>query len=54
MTTRLRMAAWPHRERLTAYVSSYVALAEALGAPLWTLDRRLARACPASVTVVTP
>ena len=53
MTAALRMAAWATRGRLTADDGSYVALAQALGAPLWTLDRRLARACPASVTVVT-
>jgi predicted nucleic acid-binding protein len=35
---------WELRENLTAYDASYVALAEALGAPLLTTDARLARA----------
>ena len=35
---------WELRVILTAYDAVYVALAEALGAPLVTLDRRLARA----------
>ena len=35
---------WALRERLTPYDAAYVALAEALGAPLVTTDRRLARA----------
>lgn len=35
---------WELRSNLTAYDATYVALAEALGAPLLTLDRRLARA----------
>jgi predicted nucleic acid-binding protein len=48
----LRLARWPHdalipriwalRENLTAYDAAYVALAEALDAPLLTCDRRLA------------
>ncbi len=33
---------WELRENLTAYDAVYVALAEVLGAPLLTLDRRLA------------
>ena len=41
---------WELRSTLTSYDASYVALAEALGAPLATLDARLARApgptCP--------
>src|SRR5487761_2026594 len=36
--------AWELRHSLTAADALYVALAEALGAPLITLDRRLARA----------
>ena len=35
---------WELRDILSAYDASYVALAEALGAPLITADRRLARA----------
>jgi predicted nucleic acid-binding protein len=35
---------WELRANLTAYDAAYVALAEALGAPLLTRDRRLARA----------
>jgi predicted nucleic acid-binding protein len=35
---------WELRKNLTAYDGWYVALAEALDAPLVTLDRRLARA----------
>ncbi len=50
----LRLRRWPHepllariwelRENLTAYDAAYVALAEALEAPLLTRDRRLASA----------
>lgn len=35
---------WSLRQNLTAYDAAYVALAEALGAPLLTTDRRLASA----------
>ena len=35
---------WELRENLTAYDAAYVALAEALDAPLVTMDGRLARA----------
>ncbi|HSJ99331.1 MAG TPA: type II toxin-antitoxin system VapC family toxin [Myxococcota bacterium] len=35
---------WSLRQRVTAYDAVYLALAEALPAPLVTLDRRLARA----------
>ncbi len=36
--------AWDLRSNLTAYDASYVALAELIGAPLVTLDKRLERA----------
>lgn len=35
--------AWALRENITAYDAAYVALAEALDAPLLTTDGRLAR-----------
>jgi predicted nucleic acid-binding protein len=35
---------WQLRENMTAYDAAYVALAEALGAPLLTFDARLANA----------
>jgi predicted nucleic acid-binding protein len=35
---------WALHPTVTAYDAAFVALAEALDAPLWTLDRRLARA----------
>ncbi len=35
---------WTLRDNLTAYDAAYVALAEALGAPMFTRDRRLAAA----------
>lgn len=35
---------WGLRENVTAYGAAYVALAEALDAPLITMDERLARA----------
>ncbi|NEK87624.1 type II toxin-antitoxin system VapC family toxin [Blastococcus saxobsidens] len=35
---------WELHPGITAYDAAYVALAEALDAPLWTLDRRLAAA----------
>jgi predicted nucleic acid-binding protein len=38
----LAVRAWELRANVTAYDACYVALAEALGAPLATLDRRLA------------
>jgi predicted nucleic acid-binding protein len=39
----LRDRIWNIRKNLTAYDGAYVALAEALDAPLFTLDARLAR-----------
>jgi len=41
---RLLPRIWELRHNLTAYDAAYVALAEALGAPLVTRDRRLAAA----------
>ena len=35
---------WELHPGVTAYDAAYVALAEALDVPLWTLDRRLAAA----------
>ena len=42
---------WELRHNVTAYDAIYVALAEALDAPLITCDARLARAPVASVTI---
>lgn len=42
--TSLMGRVWDMRENLTAYDAAYVALAEALNAPLVTTDARLARA----------
>jgi len=42
---------WVLRHNLSAYDATYVALAEALDAPLLTLDRRLAQAAGHSATV---
>jgi predicted nucleic acid-binding protein len=53
--TGLLDRAWQLRHNLTFYDGIYVALAELLGAPLITLDRRLARAVDDAtrVTVLT-
>ena len=40
----LALRIWDLRQNLTAYDAAYIALAEALGAPLLTRDRRLASA----------
>ena len=42
--TTLMGRVWDMRENLTAYDAAYVALAEALDAPLVTMDARLAQA----------
>ena len=42
---------WELRENVTAYDAAYVAFAEALDAPLITLDRRLAQAPGSNATV---
>lgn len=46
--------AWSHRENLTMYDASYVALAEHLGAPLVTLDHAIAGAPGLDCEVLTP
>lgn len=43
---------WALRGNITSYDASYVALAEALGVPLVTRDRRLARAAAGTCEVV--
>jgi len=45
---------WGLRGNLTAYDAWYVALAEALGAPLATLDRRLSKAKGPSCAFLLP
>ena len=45
---------WSLRENLSAYDAAYVALAEALGLPLVTADRRLARAAGNRIPVEAP
>ena len=52
MNRALRSAAWALRDRSTACDAAYVALADALGAPLWTRDARLARGAPAATEVL--
>jgi len=42
----LMQRVWELRSNLTAYDAAYVALAELLGAPLVTTDRRLAKSAP--------
>ncbi|GAB3996631.1 hypothetical protein GCM10029992_17290 [Glycomyces albus] len=45
---------WELRDNVTAYDASYIALAEALQAPLWTRDRRLANAPGIKCRTVEP
>jgi predicted nucleic acid-binding protein len=45
---------WALHATVTAYDAAYVALAEELDAPLWTLDRRLAAASGPRCTFRTP
>lgn len=45
---------WALRVSLTSYDACYVALAEALGCPLVTLDRKLSRASGLICEVITP
>lgn len=46
-TGSLMARAWELHQAITPYDACYVALAEALGAPLVTADRKLVRACSA-------
>ncbi len=50
----LLRAMWRHRHDISAYDASYVALAQSLGAPLLTCDRRLARAAERFCDVIVP
>ncbi|WP_216898086.1 type II toxin-antitoxin system VapC family toxin [Nocardia alni] len=45
---------WALRENVTAYDAAYVAIAEARGIPLITLDERLARASGPTCEFLTP
>ncbi|WP_141242955.1 type II toxin-antitoxin system VapC family toxin [Geodermatophilus obscurus] len=45
---------WELHPAVTAYDAAFVALAEELGAPLWTLDRRLADSPGPRCTFRTP
>ena len=45
---------WELHPTVTTYDAAYVALAEALDAPLLTLDRRLARATGPACTFLLP
>ena len=45
---------WELGENLTSYDAWYVALAEALGCPLVTLDRKLGRAAGPACEIITP
>ncbi len=45
---------WALRANLTSYDAWYVAVAEALGWPLLTLDRRLSRARGPTCEIITP
>jgi len=50
----LAARAWEHRQNLSVYDASYVALAELLKVPLVTLDRRLAGAPGLDCAVLVP
>lgn len=45
---------WTLRSNLTSYDAWYVAVAEALGCPLITLDRKLARAAGPACEIIVP
>ena len=53
-TTALHGRIWSLRHNLTAYDAAFVALAEALGAPLATCDRSMARAPGPRCEFITP
>lgn len=50
----LATRAWQLRPNLATYDAAYVALAELIGAPLVTLDRRMARAPGLQCRILTP
>lgn len=50
-TAALRAHVWTLRDNLTSYDAAYVAVAAALGCPLWTRDRGLAASARRHVTV---
>ncbi|MGM7670904.1 type II toxin-antitoxin system VapC family toxin [Microbacterium sp. A93] len=52
--THLLSRIWALRHDISAYDAGYVALAEALGIPLLTLDRNLARTAQRYCDVITP
>ena len=45
---------WEMRANLTCYDAWHVALAEALNCPLFTLDRKLARAVGPACEIIAP
>ena len=49
----IAVRAWELRHNLTYYDASYVALAELLGLPLYTLDRRLAASTGHAAKVIS-
>ena len=50
----LARRAWELRRNVSSYDAAYIALAEAVGAPLITLDRRLQRAPKVTCAIETP
>lgn len=52
--THLLSRIWTLRHDISAYDAGYVALAEALGIPLLTLDRKLARTAQRYCDVIVP